>query len=125
MMKRRGIYLSLLASAVISGGILAPAGAQEYAHRQKTKNEWRNIAIGSGALGVLGLLKHDSTLTFAGAAGALYSANRYEQDRRSQSRIGRARAAYFSNDHFYRDGQRYTRKTVRRNGKTYYQFVRG
>jgi hypothetical protein len=97
---------------------------RQYNRRQQTKNEWRNIAIGSGALGVLGLLNHDSTLTFAGAAGALYSANRYEQDRKSQNSQYKARAEYFSRPYFYRDGTRYDRRTVNRNGQQYYQFYR-
>lgn len=92
--------------------------------RQQKKNEWRNIAIGSGALGILGLLKKDNTLFFAGTAGTLYSLHRYEQDRKSQNRLATTRAAYFSRPYFYRDGKRYDRKTVRKNGKTYYQFVR-
>lgn len=94
------------------------------ARRQQTKNEWRNIAIGSGAVAILGLLSKDSTLTFVGAAGALYSAYRYEQDRKSQSRLDRTRAAYFSRPYFYRDGVRYDRRTVVKNGSKYYQFVR-
>lgn len=92
--------------------------------RQQTKNEWRNLAIAAGALGVLGLLQNDSRLVFAGAAGALYSAYRYEQDRKSQSKIDRARAYYFSQPSFYRDGKRYVRRTVVKDGKKYYQFVR-
>ena len=93
-------------------------------HRQETKNEWRNIAIGAGGIGVLGLLQHDNTLAFLGAAGALYSLNRYEQDRRSENRIDRLRAEYFSRPYFYRDGVRYDRRTVTRNGRRYYQFER-
>ncbi|RYG47736.1 hypothetical protein EON79_06510 [bacterium] len=92
--------------------------------RQDTKNEWRNIAIGSGLVGVLGLLKHDNTLTFAGAAGALYSLDRYEKDRKSQNAQDRGRSSYFSRDHFTRDGDRYDRKTVTKNGKRYYQFIK-
>ena len=92
--------------------------------RQSKKNEWRNIAIGAGALGVLGLLRKDNTLFFAGTAGALYGAWRYEQDRKSQSRLARARAAYFSQPYFYRDGKRYERRTVWKNGKKFYRFVR-
>ena len=92
--------------------------------RQRTKNEWRDIAIASGAVGVLGLLKNDRTLTFVGAAGALYSTYRYEQDRKSQNSLDRARAAYFSRPEFYRDGIRYERRTVDRNGERKYQFVR-
>lgn len=92
--------------------------------RQQTKNEWRNIAIASGALAVYGLLKKDNTLTFAGAAGALYSLNRYEQDRRSQSAIDRARASYFSRPYFTRDGARFNRRTMIKNGQKHFQFVR-
>lgn len=92
--------------------------------RQKHKNDWRNIAIASGAVGVLGLLANDSRLVFAGAAGALYSAYRYEEDRKSQSKLARARASYFSRTHFYRNGVRYNRRTVVKNGQRYYQFVR-
>ncbi len=129
-MNWKAICTVTLAASVLGGGVIAaPAGAQgsleqQSAHRQKTKNQWRNIAIGSGALGLLGLLKHDNTLTFAGAAGAIYSANRYEQDRKSQSKTDRARAAYFSKGYFYKDGHKYVRKTVYRHGQKYYQFVR-
>ncbi len=97
---------------------------QDYDRRQRTKNEWRNIAIGAGGLGILGLLKHDNALTFGGLAGSLYSLNRYEQDRRSQNSYNRTRAEYFSRPYFYRDGQRYDRREVRRNGQRYYQFYR-
>jgi hypothetical protein len=120
----------LFAAAVLAGGLVAPVPAyarnrqQESKHRQQTKNQWRNIAYGSAAVGLFGLLKHDNTLTFAGAAGALYSVNRYEHDRKSQSKIDHARAAAFSRTSFVKNGHRYDRRTVRKNGKTYYQFVR-
>ncbi len=126
-MKSRTIGVSLLAAAVIGSSALLPAavGAQSWRqHRQNMQNQWRDIAIGSGALGVLGLLKHDNTLTFAGGAGALYSLYRYEQDKNSSNAQARARAAYFHRRYFYRDGVRYDRRTVRRNGHEYYQFVR-
>ena len=93
-------------------------------HRQKTKNEWRNIAYLSGGVALLGLLQKDNRLVFAGAAGALYSLYRYEQDRKSQSKIDRLRASYFSQPYFVRDGRRYDRRLVTKNGQRYYQFVR-
>lgn len=96
---------------------------RESDRRQDTKNEWRNIAMASGA--ILGLLQGDNTLTFGGAAGALYSLNRYEQDRRSQNQFNRTRANSFSHQYFTRNGIRYDRKEVNRNGQRYYQFVRG
>lgn len=92
--------------------------------RQDTKNEWRNIAIASGILTTVGLLKKDKTLTFVGAAGALYSLYRYEEDRKSQNRERYMRAAYFSRPYFVRDGVRYDRRLVTRDGQKYYQFVR-
>ena len=124
-------WAGLLTILAIGGAVFAPIAAsaqdsldRESKHRQQKKNEWRNIAIGSAALGVFGLVKHDKTLTFAGAAGTLYSANRYEQDRKSQSKTDRTRARYFSKDHLTRNGHRYNRKTVWKNGKKHYQFVR-
>jgi hypothetical protein len=95
-----------------------------YDHRQDTKNEWRNIAYLSGAVLAYGLIKHDNTVAFAGGAGALYSLYRYEQDRKSQNDLKRLRATYFSHDYFYRDGVRYDRRLVTRDGVKYYQFVR-
>ena len=93
-------------------------------HRRETSNEWRNIAEGAGAIGVLGLLNHDDTLAFLGGAGALYSLSRYNMDRRSSDREDKLRAEYFSHNHFYRDGVRYDRHIVKRDGQRYYQFVR-
>lgn len=129
-MKLKRMTATLLAMTAL-GGAVAPATVlaqdwrdRESHRRQEKKNEWRNIGIGSAAVGLLGLLKGDSTLTFAGAAGALYSANRYEQDRKSQSKTDRARADMFSRRSFTRNGHRYVRKTVWRNGKKYYRFVR-
>ncbi len=122
-------FTSAIAIAVVSVTAALPMTSmaqskKERDHRQGQKNQWRNLAIGSGALGLFGLLKHDNTLMFAGAAGALYSANRYEQDRKSQSNSDRARAQYFSKRSFTRNGTRYDRKTVKKNGHTYYQFVK-
>ena len=93
-------------------------------HRQKTKNDWRNAATAAGAIGAYGLLKGDGTLAFAGTAGALYSANRYEQDRKSQSKMQRQRAEIFRRGYYYRNGHKYVKKTVYKNGKKYYRFVR-
>ncbi|HSI71598.1 MAG TPA: hypothetical protein VK934_00355 [Fimbriimonas sp.] len=97
---------------------------QQYDRRQQTKNEWRNIAYAAGAAAVLGLLQKDSRLVFGGAAGAAYALWRYEQDRKSQNSLDRARSRYFDNEYFYRDGVRYDRRTITQNGERYYQFVR-
>lgn len=120
----------LVAVALALPLTMAPARAEaqsrksEIEHRQKTKNEWRNIAIGSGALAILGLVEKNGTLTTVGTIGALYAASRYEHDRKSQSRLERSRAALYSNKHIKYKGHRYVRKTVTKRGKKYYQFVR-
>ncbi|HLJ57130.1 MAG TPA: hypothetical protein VKT77_18980 [Chthonomonadaceae bacterium] len=115
----------LLGAAVMAAAIVPalPAAAQD-SHRQKTKNTWRNAAIGAGALGVYGLLSHNTTLTAVGAAGSLYSLDRYEHDRKSQRREDRERARLWNRSSFRHNGHRYVRKTVHRHGHTYYQYVR-
>jgi hypothetical protein len=111
--------LAFMASAIL---VPVAANAQDY-RREQTANEWRNIAVISGALGFLGALNHDDTLTFAGAAGALYSSYRFNEDIKSLDRYDRARAEYFNRDYFYRDGHRYERREVWQHGQRYYQFV--
>jgi hypothetical protein len=109
------------AVAVLALGAMTMAPLSANAQR---KDDWKNLAIAGGIVGLLGLVKHDSTLTFAGTAGALYSAWRYEEDRKSESKSRRARYELFNRGSFTRNGHRYTRKTVWKNGKKYYQFVR-
>lgn len=119
--EKRGVWEDRNGRAII----VQPNVNDVYHQRQQTKNEWRNLAVLGGVVGALGLLTHEKTLVFAGSAGALYSLYRYEQDRKSQSQIGRARAYYFSQPYFIRDGQRYNRRLVTSNGQRSYQFVRG
>jgi hypothetical protein len=88
---KTGVMASLAAAIFMGGVALAPVSANaqslhdQIRHRQKTKNNWRNAAIGAGALGVLGFATHNNALGVAGAAGAVYSASRYDHDRRSQT----------------------------------------
>ncbi len=120
---------SLIALGAIAAFSLAPVSASAQSdssrHRQDTKNTWRNVAIGSGVLGVLGLVEHNNTLAIAGLAGAAYSANRYEQDRKSQNKSKRARAALYSRREYTHNGHHYVRHTYKQHGQTYYKFVRG
>jgi hypothetical protein len=115
-------------AAIVSVGVLPGAAfaqsREEMERRQKTKNDWRNLAAVGGLATLFGLLKNDKTIMFAGAAGGLYSLNRYEQDRKSQSQMSRARAAMFSRPYFDRNGKRYERRLITKNGQKYYQFFR-
>ena len=124
-MKFRAQLAGLITTAVVVTAVapVMPAAAQSR-HRQNTKNTWRNAAIGSGALGVVGLLTHNSTLGIVGAAGGLYSLSRYEHDRKSQSKADHERARLYGRSSFTRNGHRYVRRTVTRNGQSYYQYVR-
>ena len=131
-MKHNRIYAALAAVAVcavtMSASITASAqgNLDNASHRrQKTKNDWRNIAIGSGAATAYGLIKHDKTVSILGAAGTLYSLSRYEHDRKSQSKVDRARADQYGRNSYYDHGHRYVRKTVTRNGHKYYTYQRG
>lgn len=124
-MKIKTMLAHAVAVAAVGSMTLMPmtAAAQSRKdHQQTNKNNWRNLTIGSGLLGLFGLLKGDKTLFFLGTAGALYSANRYEQDRKSQSKADRARAAIFSKTSFKRDGVTYYRHMKTEKGKRYYYF---
>ena len=129
-MKWAAMSHCLMAVVVTAGVLCAPIRGttqnrrdREDQHRQQTKNDWRNIGTGSALVSLLGLVKGDSTLTFLGAAGALYSANRYEQDRKSQNSTQRARAEMFRRQSYDRNGHHYVRQNVKKNGQNYYQFV--
>ena len=124
--------LSKIAAAIALGattlGLAPTANAQSIAdllnHKQNQKNQWRNLAIGGGALGVLGLFTHNKTLSYLGLGGGLYSAYRYEQDRKGQSKAERERADLFRRSSFVHDGKKYVRKTKWQGGKKYYYFAR-
>lgn len=86
--------LATLAAAALSPAALADS-------RQKNKNDWRNLAGVGAAVAGYGLLKGNKTATVLGAAGAAYSANRYEKDRHSQSQQNNDRR------YFYRSNSNY------------------
>lgn len=70
-------------------------------NRQQNKNTWRNLGVAGAAVAAYGLLNHNSTATVLGTAGAAYSANRYEQDRHSQSQQQNGDYNYRYNRHRY------------------------
>jgi hypothetical protein len=98
-MKRttRWTVLGLLATVAVAA--FAPTSALADS-RQDNKNFWRNGAVLSGAAALYGLHNHDTTTTLLGAAGAAYSAKRYEDDRHSQSQ---AQAAHDQRARYHRN----------------------
>lgn len=100
-MKTANVMTILGLAATVAASVFAPVAAQA---DQNSKNQWRNLGIGGAAVAGYGLLHHNSTATLLGAAGAAYSANRYEQDRHHQSQAQAARdrrARYYHRHHSY------------------------
>ncbi len=121
-----------VAALMLAGVMLAPSvanadhGRNDPRHRAAKREEWRNIAIASGAVAVAGLIIHDDTVAAAGAAGALYSGYRYGQERQNESRYSdRYNRDRRYDDRYDRDGRyddRYDRD--RRNDNRYDSYAR-
>lgn len=76
----RSKLVSGLALLSVGALTLAPMTASaSWSHRDNDRSQWRDLAIGSGIVGVLGALSGNRTVATIGAAGALYSAYRYEE----------------------------------------------
>jgi hypothetical protein len=86
--------------------------------------DWRDIAFVGGFFAQLTFLNNDHRIYFDGSVGDLYPIWQYDQDRDSDDPNCRARAEFFDHDTFYRDGHRFSRRTVSQNGQRYYEFVR-
>ncbi|MHB8636115.1 MAG: hypothetical protein ACYC96_06560 [Fimbriimonadaceae bacterium] len=128
-------------SSLMVGAIAAPMGAQAQTvthwvgrqlnkgkhvqqHKQTQKNNWRNLGYAGGGVAVLGLLTHSPLLVGVGVAGGLYSAYRYEQDRKGQSAAARRRYAFFSHKTRVINGHHYRRVILTKKGHKYYAYKR-
>jgi hypothetical protein len=115
---------------LIAGGMMATAIAMpslapaQIHHRRQTENQWRGATYGSAALGALGLITHNGTLTTIGAAGTLYSGYRWQQDMKSRHSMERNRAEWYRHREFYSKGHHFVRHTTYKNGQKYYYFSR-
>lgn len=96
----------------------------DWNRREQTKNEWKNLGIGSAAVGLIGLLSKNNNLMWAGIAGTGYSAYRYEEDRKSQNSMRRQRAELYRHRVVYMDGHRYRRHDSWKHGVKYMRFER-
>ena len=114
-------------TGLMAGGLVAPtvvhaAPKTEGAKRQEKKNNWRNLGAAGAAIAGYGLLKGNKTATILGGAGAAYSANRYENERKNQSKRSADRARYHrSNDSTYTENGR---KYYTYNGDRYYMDLK-
>ena len=89
-----GTATLMAALTLVSGSVQAD---------QNSKNQWRNLSIGAGALGAIGLATHSGPLAILGIGGAAYSASRYEKDRHHQSEDN----GYRRDRHFHRNNDNY------------------
>ena len=77
---KKSLTQSLAVLALCTAMSVASLARAQSWHRQDQKEQWKDLAIGSGVVGLLGILTHNDTLTGLGAAGAIYSAYRYDSD---------------------------------------------
>ena len=80
-------------------------------------DDW--ATIGGGVI-----LSTDPYVNFSGSYGTYYPTASLNIDLGSTDRNRHARALYFQHPYFWRDGTRYDRTTVTRNGTSYYRFSR-
>jgi hypothetical protein len=118
----KSLTLATLAFAIAVPGAAFAQRSEE--RRRETMSQWQKLGYAGAALGLLGQFSRDKTLSYVGLAGGLYSTYRMEEDRKSRDRDRQLRAEFWSQDSYYRNGHRYQRREVRRNGHTYYKFVR-
>ena len=80
-------------------------------------HDWATIGAGV-------TIGSDPYVSFSGSYGSYYPTASLDIDLSSGDRNRRARALYFQHPYFWRDGVRYDRTTVTRNGTRYYRFAR-
>ncbi len=123
--------LKLVTLGLVTGAMIMPMtinaqskSKKEIAKRQKSKADWQKTANIAGVIGILGQLNKDKTASYLGTGVALYSIYRMQEDTKSQKRTPRERAAFYNRDHYVKNGVRYDRKIVKKNGQKYYTFVK-
>jgi O-antigen/teichoic acid export membrane protein len=102
-MKRNSILTTWGLVATFAIAAISPVFARGAA-LQQSKNNMRNLAIGSAAIAAYGLLNHNGAATVLGVAGAALAGSQYEKDRKKQSKINSYRS------HYYRNHRRYHRR---------------
>ena len=114
MMKTLAPLFAVLAITTV-GALPASALAQRhddrYDGRKAQKDKWKNVAIAGGVVGLVGAATHNPTLAAVGAAGAVYGAVRYEDERKNDDHGDR------------RDDRR--RDDRRRNDRDVYGYRQG
>ena len=60
---------------------MAAAGWHPWAsHRRAERNEWANLAVASGVVGLIGVATHNPTVAAVGLGGAIYGGIRYDDE---------------------------------------------
>ena len=103
MMNRKAGAFTIMGLVVaLATGVAGPAAAQG-SSRQKDKNNMRNLGMVLGGAAVYEALKGKTTNALVLGAGAAYSAKKYEDARKAQSKENNAWR-------YYRSGSRLRRR---------------
>jgi len=104
-MNRSSRLALAVATATMAVMALAPIAALAD-NTQSQKNNWRNGAIGAGAVTLYGLVNHQHTTALLGAAGTAYALSQYERKRHEQSQR-RASREYYRRHHYHHHHHEY------------------
>ncbi len=104
--------------------IAAPVTAEAQRRgRERTRSEWQKLSYAGAALGLLGQLNRDKTLSYLGAAGGAYSLYRWNEDNKAiHRRRDRDETMYVHRAY----GRHWHWERVRhhRHGRTWYTRVK-
>jgi hypothetical protein len=94
---------------------------QEYKFPAQIPNEFSSIASRFGGIATL---EDDPTIVFTGDTGEPYPFSEYNTDRVKPEKKLKLKCAFFGRAYFWRDGARYDRKTMFKDGEQCFQFVK-
>lgn len=74
--------------------------------RHEFRNQWRDLSVAGGVLGLVGVATHNPAVAALGLGGALYGGVRYEGETPRYRRYDRYRDVRYRDDHRRYDGWR-------------------
>src|SRR4051794_32122352 len=99
MNRRINLVAAFGLTVAMATAVIGPVAAQS--SRQKDKNNMRNLGVGLGAAAAYEALHHKTTNALVLGAGAAYSAKKYEDARKAQSKENSRRYHYSTYSHYY------------------------
>jgi len=90
-MTRSKLFATVSMLTILAGTSLAPLAAQAHQFHfgggqlQTQKNDWRNAALASAAVGIYGLATHQKAAAIAGTIGTVVAVSQYDRDQTIQN----------------------------------------